>query len=96
MVAICVDFEIELASLDAFLTIMQRNASDSFTNEASCHWFGITQGHSNSKKVYLYKLYDDAVNFEPHKKVSHYLEFNDAISGMGIKKSIGLLEKINH
>ena len=41
-------------------------------------------------------LHDNAVAFELHKKASHYLEFNDAISGMVNKKSIRLLKKINH
>ena len=32
MLAVCVDFEIDLASLDAFLPIMKKNASDSLAN----------------------------------------------------------------
>jgi len=47
-------------------------------------------------KDIFYELYDDAVASEPHKKASHYLEFNDAISGMVNKESIRLLQKINH
>ena len=96
MLAVCVDFEIDLASLDAFLTIMKKNASDSLSNEVGCHQFDIAQDQQNPTKVFLYELYDDAVAFESHKKESHYLEFNDAIRGMVNKKSIRLLKKINH
>ena len=96
MFAVCVDFEIDLASLDAFPTIMEKNASDSLANEVGCHQFDIAQDPQNPTKIFLYELYDDAVAFELHKKASHYLEFNDAIIGMVNKKSIRLLQKINH
>ena len=96
MFAVCVDFEIDLASLDAFLTFMEKNASASLANEVGCHQFDIAQDPQNPTKIFLYELYDDAAAFELHKKASHYLEFNDAISGMVNKKSIRLLQKINH
>ena len=95
MLAVCVDFEVDPASLDAFLTIMQKNASDSLANEVGCHQFDITQDLQNPTKIFLYELYDDAVAFEMHKQSSHYLEFNDAISGMVDKKSVRLLQRIN-
>ena len=96
MLAVCVDFEIDSESLDAFLLSIQRNASDSLENEVGCHQFDITQDPQNPSKIFLYELCNDAVAFELHKNASHYLEFNDAISGMVNKKSIRLLQKINH
>ena len=96
MLAVCVDFEIDLTSLDAFLIIMMKNTSDSLANEVGCHQFDVAQDQQNPTKIFLYELYDDAVAFELHKKASHYLEFNDAIRGMVNKKSIRLLKKINH
>ena len=96
MLAVCVDFEVDPASLDAFLTIMQKNASDSLANEVGCHQFDITQDLQNPTKIFLYELYDDAVAFETHKRASHYLEFNEATSGMITAKSVRLLQKINH
>ena len=96
MLAVCGDFEIDLTSLDAFVIIMMKNTWDSLANEVGCHQFDIAQDQQNPTKIFLYELYDDAVAFELHKKASHYLEFNDAISGMVNKKSIRLLKKINH
>ena len=96
MLAVCVDFEIDLTSLDAFLIIMMKNASDSLANEVGCHQFDVAQDQQNPTKIFLYELYDDAAAFEMHKKASHYLELNDAISGMVNKRSIRLLKKINH
>ena len=96
MLAVCVDFEIDLASLDAFLTIMEKNASDSLANEVGCHQFDITQDPQNPTKIFLYELYDDSAAFETHKQASHYLEFNEATSGMITAKSVRLLQKISH
>jgi (4S)-4-hydroxy-5-phosphonooxypentane-2,3-dione isomerase len=95
MLAVCVDFEVDPASLDAFLTIMQKNASTSLANEVGCHQFDITQESENPTKIFLYELYDDAVAFDLHKKASHYLEFNRLVSEMVITKSVRLLKKIS-
>jgi (4S)-4-hydroxy-5-phosphonooxypentane-2,3-dione isomerase len=85
MLAVCVDFEIDIASLDAFPTIIEKNALDLLADEGGCHQFNIAQDPQNPTKIFLYELYDDAVAFELHKKGSHYFEFNDAISGVVYK-----------
>ena len=96
MLAVCVDFEVDPASLDAFLTIMQKNASDSLANEVGCHQFDITQDLRNPTKIFLYELYDDAAAFDLHKQASHYLEFNQLAREMITAKSLRLLQKINY
>ena len=96
MLAVCVDFEIDPESLDAFLTIMQKNAADSLANEVGCHQFDITQDLQNPTKIFLYELYDDAAAFDLHKKASHYLKFNQLVSEMVTAKSVRLLDKINN
>ena len=57
MLAVCVDFEIDPASLDAFLTIMKKNASDSLANEVGCHQFDIAQDQQNPTKIFLYEMF---------------------------------------
>ena len=96
MLAVCVDFEVDPASLDAFLTIMQKNAADSLAKEVGCHQFDITQDLQSPSKIFLYELYDDAAAFDLHKKASHYLEFNQLASEMITAKSVRLLQKISH
>ena len=93
MLAVCVDFEINPASLAAFLPLMHKNAAESLANKASCHQFDITQ---DPVKIFLYELNDDAAAFETHKQESHYLEFNETTRGMIVAKSVRLLQKINH
>ena len=96
MLAVCVDFEIDPASLAAFLPLMQKNAAESLANEVGCHQFDIMQDSENPTKIFLYELYDDAAAFETHKQASHYLEFNQLASEMVTAKSVRLLQKINH
>ena len=96
MLAVCVDFEIDLVSLDAFLTIIEKNVSDSLANEVGCHQFDIAQDLQNPTKIFLYELYDDAAASELHKQASHHLEFNQASSEMVISKSVCFLQKIYH
>ena len=94
MLAVCVDFEIEPACLDEFMPIMRRNAAASLANEAGCHQFDITQDPQTPIKIFLYELYDDAAAFERHKEADHYLEFNAAIDGMVVAKSVRLLTRV--
>ena len=96
MIAICVDFEIDPTKFDAFLSIIQKNASESVANEVGCYQFDILQDLQNPTKIFLYELYDDAAAFNLHKQSSHYLEFNKASSEMVMSKSVRLLQKINH
>lgn len=64
MLAVCVDFGIDPASLDAFLCSMQRNASASLTNEVGCQPFDFSQDSQNPAKIFLYDLYDNEAAFE--------------------------------
>ena len=95
MLAVCVDFKIDPASLDVFLPIVRKNASESLANEVGCHQFDISQDPLNRTEIFLYELYDDLDAFELHKQASHYLEFTEAVSEMITGKSVRLLQKIN-
>ena len=53
MLAVCVDFEIDMASLDAFLTIMEKNAADSLANEVDCHQFDIAQDPQTQQRYFF-------------------------------------------
>ena len=96
MITICVDFEIDAATLDLFLPIMQKNVTEPLANEVSCHQFDILQDPQNPTKIFLYELYDDSAASELHKQASHYLEFIQESSEMVISKSVCFLQKIHH
>ena len=55
MLAVCVDFGIDLASLYDFLTVM-KNTSDSLANELGCYQFGIAQDEKNQQRYFLLAL----------------------------------------
>ena len=94
MITICVDFEIDSATLDLFLPIMQKNATEPLANEVSCHQFDILKDPQNPIKIFPYELYDDAVASELHDQAGIILNsINQASSKMVISESVRFLKK---
>ena len=96
MFVVCVEFEIALPHLDEFLLAMRKNARLSLRDEEGCQRFDICQDQQNPASIFLYEIYDDAAAFEAHKAAPHYHEFNHAIDGMVVKKSVRFLQDISH
>lgn len=96
MFVVCVEFEIMPRHLDKFLLAMRKNAVQSHKLEAGCHQFDICQDQQNPSNIFLYEIYDDAAAFETHKAAPHYHEFNLAIDGMIIEKSVRFLHLVSH
>ena len=96
MFVVCVEFEIMLRHLDEFLLAMRKNAVQSHKLEAGCQQFDICQDQQNSNNIFLYEIYDDAAAFEAHKAAPHYHQFNHAIDGMVIEKSVRFLHLVSH
>jgi quinol monooxygenase YgiN len=96
MLVICVEFEIMPRHLDDFLVAMRKNAAQSHALEAGCQQFDVCQDQQNPNTIFLYEIYDDEAAFEAHKSAPHYHEFNHAIDGMVVKKSVRLLQNISH
>ena len=96
MFVVCVEFEIMPLHLDDFLVAMRKNAAQSHALEAGCQQFDVCQDHQNPNTIFLYEIYDDEAAFEAHKAARHYHEFNHAIDGMVVKKSVRFLQNISH
>ena len=96
MFVVCVEFEIMPRHLDDFLAAMLKNAAQSHSLEAGCQQFDVCQGQQNPNTVFLYEIYDDEAAFEAHKAARHYHEFNHAIDGMVVRKSVRFLQNISH
>ena len=90
MFVVCVEFEIASPHLDAFLLALRKNARLSLRDEEGCQQFDICQDQQNLASIFLYEIYDDAAAFERHKAAPHYDEFNEAIDGMVLKKTVRL------
>ena len=95
MLVVCVEFEIALQHLDAFVLAMRKNARFSLRDEEGCRQFDICQDQQNPAKLLLYEIYDDVAAFERHKAAPHYDEFNEAIDGMVLKKAVRLFTIIS-
>ena len=72
------------------------HAAQSHALEVGCQQFDVCQDQQNSNTIFLYEIYDDEAAFETHKAAPHYDEFNLAINGMVVKKSIRFLQNIGH
>ena len=96
MFVVCVEFEIMPRHLDDFLVAMRKNAAQSFADEVGCQQFDVCQDQQNPNIIFLYEIYDDEAAFEAHKAAPHYHEFNHAIDGMVVKKSVRFLQDISH
>ena len=90
------EFEIISPHLDKFLLPMRKNAVQLYKVEVGCQQFDICQDQQNLSNIFLYEIYDDEAAFEAHKAARHYHEFNHAIDGMVVKKSVSFLQNISH
>lgn len=91
MFVVCVEFEIEPDQRDGFMAAMRINAERSFNREVGCQQFDVCQDKHFPNFVFLYEVYDDEAAFATHKLTQHYGEFNQAIVGMVVNKSVRLL-----
>ena len=90
------EFEIISPHLDKFLLPMRKNAVQLYKVEVGCQQFDICQDQQNLSNIFLYEIYDDAAAFETHKASSRYHEFNRAINGMVMEKSVRFLHLVSH
>ena len=91
MFVACVEFEIDLDHLSAFMIAVRANAEQSLSLESGCKQFDICQDRKSSNSILLYEVYDDEAAFETHKLAPHYDAFNKAIDGMIVHKSTRFL-----
>jgi quinol monooxygenase YgiN len=75
---------------------MRKNAAQSHALEAGCQQFDVCQDQQNPNTIFLYEIYGDEAAFKAHKSAPHYHEFNHAIDGMVVKKSVRFLQNITH
>ena len=94
MLVVHVEFGIDPAYLDQFLSLMQRNARDSLALEPGCHQFDVTQDPHDPASIMLYELYDDTAAFDAHKAMPHYLAFIAATERMITSKTVRQWQRI--
>ena len=76
---VLVRFELNPGSRDAFMTLIEENATASVRDEPGCRRFDVLSPRDGSSTVILYEIYDDPAAFEAHKAMPHYLAFREAV-----------------
>jgi (4S)-4-hydroxy-5-phosphonooxypentane-2,3-dione isomerase len=76
MFVVTVDFQIHSEHLDAFMPSMLANAKASLELEENCLQFDVCTSAADPCHVFLYELYREAVDFDAHLQMPHFLDFN--------------------
>ncbi|AWB65860.1 antibiotic biosynthesis monooxygenase [Saccharobesus litoralis] len=75
MYVITVKFVVKPQHLNEFLPAMHKQADDSLTKEANCHYFDVCQGEEDKNTIFLYELYASKADFEYHLDTEHFKSF---------------------
>ena len=68
---------------EAFMPLIQENASASEQDEPGCQKFDVLLPHDGTANVvYLYEVYDDEAAFATHQASAHYVQFKDVATDM--------------
>ena len=95
MFVITVDFEIKSEFVNEFRNRVLQQAKDSLHNEEKCLIFDVCFDEKNTKKVFLYEIYQDKDAFDYHLKSDHYLSFDKDVKNWVTKKTVNQLIKQN-
>ncbi|MEM6311705.1 MAG: putative quinol monooxygenase [Pseudomonadota bacterium] len=93
MYAIFVELHIKPGQMDAFLPLMQENATASKTTEPGCHQFDVVQSDADDNLILLYETYTDRAAFEAHMQTVHFAKVDQETADMVAEKIVhtGLL-----
>ena len=94
MYAVCVTFQINPESLDAFMPLMLQNAKTSLRDEPGCHQFDVLTDQSKPNAVFLYELYTNRAAFDAHLTSDHFKTFDAAVAPMIAGKDIQTWDKV--
>ena len=87
MYAVTVNFVVKEEHIDAFESVMKKQASNSLSLEPGCHHFDVCFDQSDRKRVFLYELYTDKAAFDEHLKTAHFLDFDAKVKDWIISKT---------
>lgn len=94
MYAVCVAFQLNPGSIEAFMPLMRQNAKTSLHTEPGCHQFDVLSDAAKPDAVFLYELYTDRAAFEAHLESPHFKSFDAAVSPMIAGKEVQTWNKV--
>jgi autoinducer 2-degrading protein len=87
--AITVAFELKPGCLEAFMPLLDANASASVATEPGCLRFDVLRPlRPGGPEVLLYEIYTDRAAFEAHLASVHYIAFDRATRDLVLRKSV--------
>lgn len=87
MIALIVTLDVYPERLDDFLAAIKENAERTFTDEAGCRYFDVTQDLKNPTHFIFYELYDDETAIEAHRAAPHFAKWRQAADVCVVKGS---------
>lgn len=88
MYAIFVELHIKPGQMDAFLPLMQENATASKTTEPGCHQFDVVRSDADENLVLLYETYTDRAAFEAHMQTAHFAKVDKETADLVAEKIV--------
>jgi autoinducer 2-degrading protein len=79
---VTVEFDVEPAQFDRFMTLMAENARLSRELERGCRHFDVCRPRDVASRVFLYEIYDDEAAFQAHLQTVHFKSFAAATKDM--------------
>lgn len=95
MIAVIVEVNVKPGRLAEFLPRMELQARNSVDLEPQCHQFDVWQDGEAPEKVTLYEVYENREAFEAHLATEHFKDFDGAVSGMLVSKSLRILDEVH-
>ena len=95
MFVVTVSFTIKPEKLGEFLPRMLENARLSVSLEPGCQRFDVCSAKDETEKIFLYEVYDDEAAFAAHKKMNHFLEFDDVVGPLITSKTVKTYTVLN-
>ena len=89
MYVIIVDFLIKENEVEKFKPLMLENARASLMDEPGCRQFDVCFDLDNTRKCFLYEVYDDKSAFDAHLATEHFGRLADnsilpTVVGLGV------------
>lgn len=88
MYTVFVELHIKPGQMDAFLPLMQENATASKTTEPGCHQFDVVQSEADENLILLYETYTDRAAFEAHMQTPHFAKMDAESAEMVARKVV--------
>lgn len=94
MFVVTVEFIARNEHVEAFVRRVQRQSTDSLTQEPGCHVFDVCIDPERPKHVFLYEVYSDAAAFQAHLASEHFKAFDADVAPWVVEKNVATLRRL--